>query len=65
MRPFRAWPRWAIDALRAVLVRVPIAPGVLMQFDLECFARDVVEWADAIEEAEAHGYPCAAPGGIH
>lgn len=48
MRPFCAWPRWLLDGARAVLVRVPVMRATLTQIDCECFARDVVEWIDAV-----------------
>lgn len=62
MRPFSRWPRWAIDLLRAVLVRVPVLPAVLFDLDCEVYARDTVVMS---EEDGPRGYPCNPPGGVH
>lgn len=64
MRPFIGWPRWAVEILRKVLVVVGVMPGLLFRLDCEAFARDVVEWADAVAEADARGWACVGIRGL-
>lgn len=58
MRPFASWPRWAINLLRVVLVRVGVMPALLFRLDVECWERDVVEFE---YDDSVPGWPCASP----
>jgi hypothetical protein len=60
-RPFANWPRWAVDALRWVLVRVDVLPDVLFELDLEVYGRDTVDFQD---DETVDSWPCPGPEGL-
>ncbi len=60
MRPFITWPRWALVALVAVLVRTGLLPRMLTDAERELFTRDVVEWDYETEGA----WRCAPIRGV-
>lgn len=62
MRPFMAWPLWALVFFIAVLRRVGVLPRMLWRAELELFQRDVVEWVDTIDVMA--GWRCAPIRGV-
>lgn len=60
MRTFATWPRWAVNLLRVVLVRVGVMPRLLYELDLEVWERDVRTWHPENER----GWACAPVRGI-
>lgn len=62
MRPFIAWPRWAVELLRKVLARTGMMPGTLFRLDVECWERDVRDFED---DNSIPSYRCVPPGGVH
>jgi len=61
MTRFSSWPRWAIDLARAALSRVRVLEHVVFEMDLECVARDTVEFPDE----GVKGWPCVGPEGMN
>lgn len=57
MRPFASWPRWAVNLLRVVLVRVGVMPALLFKLDVECWMRE-------IGLDDVRGWWCPAASGV-
>jgi hypothetical protein len=64
MRPFQFWPRWALDAVHAVLMRMPIAimNDTLTQVMVERWARDTYELE---EDSSVPAHPVAPVKGVN
>lgn len=61
MRPFYSWPRWALEALRAVLRYLPFGDATLMAVMIELWARDTWELE---EDNDVPAYPVAPIRGM-